>query len=135
MATAGAAHVARKPSPTLTDGELKLMRVLWRRGPSTVAAIVDAVANANPPAYNTVQTMMRILERKGFVSHRKDGRAFVFEALVDESRARKSAIRHVLDRFFDNSPGTLVLSLLEHEDVPDGELRQLRELVQRHEWR
>ena len=127
--------MARKPSSTLTDGELKLMRVLWRQGPSTVAAIVDAVAAVDRPAYNTVQTMMRILERKGFVSHRKDGRAFVFHALVDESLARKSAIRHVLDRFFDNSPGSLVLSLLEHEDVPDAELRQLRELVQRHEWR
>jgi predicted transcriptional regulator len=111
------------------------MRVLWRQGPSTVAAIVDAVADANPPAYNTVQTMMRILERKGFVSHHKDGRAFVFHALVDESRAQQSAIRHVLDRFFDNSPGTLVLSLLEHEEVPDAEVRQLRELIQRHEWR
>jgi BlaI family transcriptional regulator, penicillinase repressor len=127
--------VARKPSPTLTDGEVKLMRVLWRQGPSTVAAIVDAVAGDNPPAYNTVQTMMRILERKGFVSHRKDGRAFVFHALVDEAHARKHAIRHVLDRFFDNSPGSLVLSLLEHEDVPASELRQLRELIQRHEWR
>jgi predicted transcriptional regulator len=111
------------------------MRVLWRQGPSTVAAVVDAVGGANPPAYNTVQTMMRILERKGFVTHRKDGRAFVFDALVDESRARKSAIRHVLDRFFDNSPGTLVLSLLEHETVPDAELLQLRRLIQRHEWR
>jgi len=127
--------VARKPSPTLTDGELRLMRVLWRQGPSTVAAIVDAVAGANPPAYNTVQTMMRILERKGFVSHRKDGRAFVFHALVDESHAQKNAIHHMLDRFFDNSPGTLVLSLLEHENVPESELRQLRELIQRHEWR
>jgi len=127
--------VARKPSPTLTDGELKLMRVLWRQGPSTVAAVVEAVADANPPAYNTVQTMMRILERKGFVSHRKSGRAFVFQALVDESHAQKNAIRHVLDRFFDNSPGTMVLSLLEHEDVPDVELRQLRDLIQRHAWR
>jgi predicted transcriptional regulator len=54
---------------------------------------------------------------------------------VDESSARKSAIRHVLDRFFDNSAGSMVLSLLEHEDVPDAEMRQLRELIQRHEWR
>ena len=127
--------MARKPSPTLTDGELRLMRVLWRQGPSTVGAIVDAIADGNPPAYNTVQTMMRILERKGIVSHHKDGRAFVFHALVDESRARKNAVRHVLDRFFDNSPGTMVLSLLDGEDVPEAELRQLRELVQRHEWR
>lgn len=127
--------MARKPSSTLTDGELRLMRVLWRQGPSTVAAVVDAVGGTSPPAYNTVQTMMRILERKGFVTHQKDGRAFVFHPLVDESRARKSAIRHVLDRFFDNSPGTLVLSLLEHEHVPDAELLQLRRLIQRHEWR
>ena len=127
--------MARKPSRTLTDGELRLMRVLWRQGPSTVAAVVDGVAGADAPAYNTVQTMLRILERKGFVAHSKSGRAFVFHALVDESSARKSAIRHVLDRFFDNSPGSLVLSLLEPEDVPDTELRQLRELIQRHEWR
>jgi len=127
--------VARKPSPTLTDGELRLMRVLWQQGPSTVAAIVDAVAGDIPPAYNTVQTMMRILERKGFVSHRKDGRAFVFRALVDESNAQKNAIRHVLDRFFHNSPGSLVLSLLDREDEPEAEVRQLRELIQRHEWR
>jgi predicted transcriptional regulator len=119
----------------MTDGELRLMRVLWRQGPSTVAAIVDAVAVANPPAYNTVQTMMRILERKGFVSHRKEGRAFVFSALVDQTHARRNVLRHVLDRFFDNSPGTLMLSLLEHEDVSTVEMRRLRELIQQHQWR
>lgn len=127
--------MARKPSPTLTDGELRLMRVLWRQGPSTVAAIVEAVADANPPAYNTVQTMMRILERKGFVSHRKEGRAFVFHALIDQTLARRNVIRHVLDRFFDNSPRSLVLSLLEQEDVPAAEMKRLRELIQLREAR
>ncbi len=119
----------------MTDGELRLMRVLWRRGASTVGDIVQGLPGPGAPAYNTVQTMMRILERKGFVTHRKNGRAFVFSAIVDESGARKSAIRHVLDRFFDNSPGSLVLSLLETEDVPDDELRQVRELIARHEAR
>ena len=127
--------MARKPSPTLTDGELRLMRVLWGQGPSTVSEILETIAGASPPAYNTVQTMMRILERKGFVSHRKEGRAFVFRALINQAHARQNVIRHVLDRFFDNSPRTLVLSLLEHERVPPGEIRQLRELIQRHEAR
>ena len=127
--------MGRKPSPTLTDGELRLMRVLWRRGPSTVGEIVGVLDGANAPAYNTVQTMMRILERKGFVTHRKQGRAFVFRVLIDEARARRSAIRYVLDRFFDNSPGSLVLSLLEAGDVPDGELRPLRDIIRRHEVR
>jgi predicted transcriptional regulator len=127
--------VSRKPSATLTDGELKLMRVLWQRGPSTVGAVVDTLGGETAPAYNTVQTLMRILERKGFVSHEKEGRAFVFHPLIDESHARRSALRHMLARFFDNSPGTLVLSLLEHEVVPHAELKQLRELIRQHEAR
>jgi len=127
--------VGRKPSATLTDGELRLMRVLWQQGPSTVGAVVEAISGSTAPAYNTVQTLMRILEKKGFVSHRKEGRAFVFHALVDESHARRSALRHMLDRFFDNSPGTLVLSLLEHEAVPAADMKQLRELIRQHEAR
>jgi predicted transcriptional regulator len=124
--------VGRKPSATLTDGELRLMRVLWQSGPSTVGTVVDALAGVTAPAYNTVQTLMGILEKKGFVSHRKEGRAFVFHPLIDESHARRSALRHMLARLFNNSPGTLVLSLLEHEDVPDGEMKQLRELIRQH---
>jgi predicted transcriptional regulator len=119
----------------LTDGELKLIRVLWKQGPATVGAIVESLTGRRAPAYNTVLTMMRILERKGYVKHRKEGRAFVFEALVDEARARHSALRYMLDRFFNNSPGTLVLSLLEHEEVPDEELQQLRILIHQYEAR
>jgi predicted transcriptional regulator len=125
--------LGRTRSATLTDGELRLMRVLWQRGPSTVGVVVDALSGRRAPAYNTVLTMMRILEKKGYVLHRKEGRAFVFEALIDQANARRSALRHMLDRFFDNSPGTLVLSLLEHEDVTDAELQQLRARIHQHE--
>ena len=125
--------MGRTRSATLTDGELRLMRVLWQRGPSTVGAVVDALSGRRAPAYNTVLTMMRILEKKAYVLHRKEGRAFVFEALIDEANAQRSALRHMLDRFFDNSPGTLVLSLLQHEDVTDAELQQLRERIRQHE--
>lgn len=125
--------MGRTRSTTLTDGELRLMRVLWQRGPSTVGAVVDALSGRRAPAYNTVLTMMRILEKKSYVLHRKEGRAFVFEALIDEANAQRSALRHMLDRFFDNSPGTLVLSLLQHEDVTDAELQQLRDRIRQHE--
>lgn len=125
--------MGRTRSATLTDGELRLMRVIWQQGPSTVGVVVDALSGRRAPAYNTVLTMMRILEKKGYVRHRKEGRAFVFEALIDEANARRSALRYMLDRFFDNSPGTLVLSLLEHEDVTDAELQQLRDRIQQHE--
>ena len=127
--------MGRTRSATLTDGELRLMRVLWKQGPATVGVIVEHLAGRRAPAYNTVLTMMRILEKKGYVKHRKAGRAFVFEPLVDEARARRSALRYMLDRFFNNSPGTLVLSLLEHEDVADEELQQLRNLIHQYEAR
>lgn len=128
--------MGRTRSATLTDGELRLMKVLWQHGPSTVGVVVDELAGGRrAPAYNTVLTMMRILEKKGYVRHRKEGRAFVFEAVVDAAHARRSALRYMLDRFFDNSPGTLVLSLLEHEDVSDAELQQLREQIRLHEAR
>lgn len=125
--------MGRTRSATLTDGELRLMRVLWARGSSTVSDIVDGLGPRRSPAYNTVQTMMRILERKGYVRHRKEGRAFVFEPVLDQSQAQRSALRYVLDRFFDNSPQTLVLSLLEDQQVDDADLADLRDLVRRRE--
>jgi predicted transcriptional regulator len=127
--------MGRKRSATLTDGELRLMRVLWSRGASTVADVVDGLGSNRSPAYNTVQTMMRILETKGYVQHRKEGRAFVFQPVIDESQARRSALRYVLDRFFDNSPQTLVLSLLEDRQVDNSELAELQALARRREAR
>ncbi len=123
--------MGRKRSTTLTDGELRLMRVLWPIQQATVAEIVEGLSGRRAPAYNTVLTMMRILEAKGYVKHRKEGRAFVYVPLIDEQLARRSAVRHVLDRFFDNSPGSLALSLLEHERVPEAELLRLRDLIER----
>ena len=121
--------MGRRRSATLTDGELRLMRVLWGRGPSTVGDVLESLEGPEGPAYNTVLTMMRILERKGYVRHRKQGRAFVFDPVIDQSHARRSALRHLLARFFDNSPGSLVLNVLEHEQVPDAELAELRQLI------
>lgn len=120
----------RHQSPTLTDGELRLMRVLWRLGRATVADVVAGLAEAPRPAYNTVLTTLRILEQKGYVAHRKAGRAFVYEARVGEGDARRSAIGHLLRRLFDGSPSLLVLNLLEHGGVDHDEMDRLRRLIE-----
>ena len=70
----------------MTDGELRLMRVLWEKGQATVGEVVDALNTRPKPAYNTVLTLLRIMEKKGYVTHRKDGRAFIFRA---DCRARR----------------------------------------------
>lgn len=123
------AHVARQRSANLTDGELRIMRVLWERPRATVAEVVDGIESAQKPAYNTVLTMLRILERKGHVAHEKDGRAFTYVPLIDRGQARRHALSHLLKRFFDDSPELLVLDLLGHEHADPDELQRVRERI------
>lgn len=106
------------------------MRVLWDRSHATVGDVVEDIDGDARPAYNTVLTMLRILERKGYVRHEKDGRAFTFVPIVDREEARKSAITQVLSRFFNDSPQLLVLNLLGHERVDANELARVREMIE-----
>jgi BlaI family transcriptional regulator, penicillinase repressor len=122
--------MARPRSRGLTDRELQVMTVLWDRGRASVSDVVDALDGRRRPAYNTVLTILRILERKRYVAHEKEGRAFVFLPLVDRGRERRRALSNVLSRFFDNSPLLLVSDLLGHERIDAEELRRVRELVE-----
>jgi len=121
----------RKKSQTLTDAELKVMEVLWEQGPATVRAVTDALARQRPVAYTTVLTMLRILDEKGYVDHEKQGRAHVYRPLVGREEARSSVIKHLLSRFFNNSPALLVQNLLQDEDIDPGELRRLKAEIER----
>jgi len=116
-------------SPTLTEAELRLMDVLWEKGPATVQQVLDALPRRPALAYNSVLTTIRILEKKGYVKHAKDGRAHVYRPLVERADATRSEISHLLHRFFKNSRELLVLNILEDQKLDAEELRRLRELV------
>jgi predicted transcriptional regulator len=118
-----------KKSITLTEAELRLMKVLWERGESAVAELVAAVSDERPLAYTSVLTTVRILENKGYVRHRQEGRAFLYSPCIDEYEASKSEVRHVLQRFFGNSRERLLLSLLGDDEVSPEELKRLREAI------
>ena len=118
-----------KPSNTLTQAELRLMRVMWTRGESSVADLVTACADENPLAYTSVLTTVRILEQKGYVTHRQEGRAFLYSPSIAEYEAGRSEVRHVLQRFFGNSRERLLLSLLGDEELTPDELRRVREAI------
>jgi predicted transcriptional regulator len=122
--------MARPASSGLTDAELRVMQVLWAHKRATVGDVVAELAGTHRLAYNTVLTTLGILERKGYVRHEKDGRAFAYLPVVDQSEARQSALSQVLNRFFDNSPRALVLDLLGHERTDADELRRVRELIE-----
>ena len=117
-------------SPTLTEAELRLMDVLWQQGPSTVQQVLDALPKKSQLAYNSVLTTIRILEKKGYVRHIKDGRAHVYRPLVARSEATRSEISHLAHRFFKNSHEMLVLNILEDRGVDADELLRLRQLLE-----
>lgn len=119
-----------KKSNTLTEAELRLMKILWRRGESAVTDLVGAIPDGESLAYNSVLTTIRILEQKGYVAHRQEGRAFVYRPIVAEQEASRSEVRHVLSRFFGNSREQLLLSLLGDEEITAGELERLKEAIQ-----
>lgn len=118
--------MARKKSVNLTDAELRLMEVVWQRGESTVADVAESVPQL---AYSTVLTTLRILEEKGYLTHTKEGRAFVYAPVVDRTEASRSAVRHLLNRFFGNRPDLLVLNMMEDEAISSGELERLKKLI------
>lgn len=121
--------MARSKSPILTEAELRLMDVLWSKGASTVQQVLDALPEQPPLAYNTVLTTIRILEKKGYVRHIKDGRAHVYRAMVRREDATRSEIQRLVSRFFENSHELLVLNILESRDIDAGELKRLRQVL------
>jgi predicted transcriptional regulator len=124
-------QMARKPSPALTDAEARVMAVLWKAQSATVSEVVAALSPKREVSYSTVQTILRILENKGYVGHDKLGRAFIYRPLVDERQARKRALRHLVKRLFEGSPRLLVLNVLDDEEIDPEELKQLKELIAR----
>jgi predicted transcriptional regulator len=119
----------RSKSPILTEAELRLMDVLWLKGASTVQQVLDALPGEPALAYNTVLTTIRILEKKGYVRHIKDGRAHVYRAMVRREDATRSEIQHLVSRFFANSHELLVLNILESRHIDAEELKRLREML------
>ena len=124
--------MARKRSQTLTEAELRLMDVLWQKGRATVAEVTSALPPP-PIAYNSVLTTMRILEQKGYVRHEEEGRAFVYSPLIAKEEASSSAVRQVVEKFFDASPGALALKLVENKELDRDEIARLKALIDAYE--
>lgn len=118
-----------RQSVTLTEAELRIMNVLWQCGSGTVQQVLDSLPSKPALAYNSVLTTVRVLEKKGYVEHRKDGRAHVYAPLIEQKEATRSEIRHLVSRFFKNSHEQLVLNILEGRLDPE-ELNQLRRMLE-----
>jgi BlaI family transcriptional regulator, penicillinase repressor len=126
--------VPPKQSGTLTEAELRIMNVLWLKESGTVQQVLDSinfdVINKDSTlAYNSVLTTIRVLERKGYLKHLKDGRAHVYTPQVGQQEATRSEIRHLVSRFFKNSHEQLILNVLEDQGIEPEELTRLRQML------
>jgi len=111
------------------------MEVFWQRGPSSVQQVLEALPGGKPLAYNSVLTIIRILERKGYVAHGKsrDARAYVYAPLIERSEATRSEVRHLVRRLFQDSHELLVLNILEDAGLSTDELQRLRQYLKERE--
>jgi len=119
--------MSRKRPQTLTNAEHRIMEVIWARGSATVGEVVDALEGKD--AYTTILTLMRILKAKGYLSSRKEGRAFVFVPEVDRTTAARKAVHQLLSKFFSGSPSELVLSFLRQEELTPEELEAIKQRI------
>ena len=116
-------------SETLTEAELRVMNVLWAKGPASVQQVLDWLTEKPELAYNSVLTTIRVLEKKGYVEHEKDGRAHIYRPLVARADASRTEVRRLVSRFFGNSQ-ELFLNLLEEQNLDPDEVKRLRKMLE-----
>lgn len=121
--------MARPASPTLTKSEQAILEVLWDRGEASVREVADELSKQKPAAYTTVLTMFNILGKKGFVSYRQEGRAFIYRAVITREEARQQALDHLLSQFFEGSPNLLAQHLLQDQGIGRKEIKALQDNV------
>lgn len=119
-----------RQSVTLTEAELRIMNVLWQRGSGTVQQVLDDLPPKVALAYNSVLTTIRVLEKKKYVEHEKDGRAHVYAPVIERRDATRSEISNLVSRFFKDSHEQLVLNILEERGIDSSELERLRKMLQ-----
>ena len=126
------ARMFRSTGPLPTPAELRLLDVLWRLGEGTIDDILEASDESPKPNYKTVQTILRIMEGKKLVSHRVNGRAFVFRPRVQREEVNRLSVRSLLARHFSGSPSDLLLNLLEQERIDTAELKAMEDIIHRY---
>lgn len=120
--------MAERTTQRLTRLELQIMQVIWRIGSGSVSEVQSALPQ--PLAYTTVQTMLNILARKGQLKRKLRGRAYHYSATVSESRARRHAVKDLVDRVFGGSAEALVMSLIEDREIDPVRLAELTRLLE-----
>lgn len=121
--------MARPKSTTLTEGERRIMEVLWKLGDASVQDVTDELARCEGIAYTTTLTMLRILTEKGYTDYRQDGKAYIFHPLITRQEAQSRALKDLMKRFFDDAPEALAQRLIQDTNVDLSEVERLEKRI------
>ena len=117
----------RMPSKSFTDKEIEIMQVVWELGEAAVKDIQDRLPGDRH--YNSVLTIIRVLERKGHLVHRIEGRAHIYRAKVNQEKTRRRVLSHLVKNVFGGSAATMVLNLVETGDLTRKDLDEIRRKI------
>jgi BlaI family penicillinase repressor len=115
----------RRPSPTLTPQELEIMKVVWSRGRATVRDVYETLLESRQIAYTTVMTMMNVLEKKGHLKKREEGRSFLYRPARPQGQVVGSMVREFVERVFGGHAAPLLAHLVDTEKLTGEELDAL----------
>ena len=125
----------KREPPRPTDAELEILKVLWRRGPSTVREVFDALSGTRGTGYTTVLKLMQIMAEKGLVTRDESARAHRYEAALEEKETQKRLVGDLVRKAFDGSARNLVLHALSSERASAEELSEIRQMLDELERR
>ncbi|PTX56152.1 putative transcriptional regulator [Litoreibacter ponti] len=121
----------KKKNDLLTEVELEFMTQLWALEEGTVRDVLDQLPEGRNLAYTSAATILRILEQKGFVTSRKDGKRHIFTPALAKDAYQTRSLKHLSVKLFDDAPAALVARLVDDAELTDEALGQIRALVDR----
>ena len=125
--------MATTARPRIGGLEMKILNVLWHRGPSTVREVLEDLRVKPTPVYTTVLTIMRLMHEKGYLERRENGRAHIYRPLLQEQRVKRGLLREVIDGAFHGSAEALMVRLLEDEELSSEELQRIKKVITQKE--
>ena len=121
--------VAIVPEKLLTEVELEIIQIVWAKNETTVKDVVDALPAGRDLAYTSVATILKILEKKGFLSTRKTDRAHVYFPLIKKHQYESKSVHHLIENLFEGTPSSLVMKLINESDLSHEDLKKIKSLL------
>jgi BlaI family transcriptional regulator, penicillinase repressor len=122
--------MARPKQPGLTENELDVMKALWADSPLKVSELLERLNRHPKPAYTSLLTLVQAMERKGYITHQQDGKAYSYSPKLQHQRFMNHEIKRVAKRLFNDSPFALAVNLVKDEHLSSEEIKQLKQILE-----